>query len=581
MIHTAAMFDTRERRREGRYLTDAEMGQMYDKFVGPDSLNNAALRHEHYERSVAMNSGYDPGDFTTGTAAAVAARSRAGSVAASSPRGSSRAGGDKPSDADVDAAAADGIRPPRPPSAAFRAVPRDRAMCQGTKFLYGGPSHVPGPAKYSPRYSVVEKDTHVRDWSRTVGAPAPGEGRFGAARPGSAPATGRPGSAPSPSRRGGGAAAASTAGPGGVGSGEPAAAAAGGPGGGGGRSMSRSRSMGAAAMRHADLFAGAHPVHPRKPPKPPGTQPFKATGRKTPDASTPGSHLFGAYYNDQYDRYTRPSSRPSSAFGLQASRPPMLPGSLPAQCVAHGETSPALGPGAYSLAGALPGTHTGRHVTAGHSPLSHTRDWSRGTERPCSAPPVRPPAPPAPPATALQQGYWGPDGPTSSFFPDEPQYAELVALQVVQEKTRQRELAQAHRAPSPSRPGSALPGGGYGSDAGGGGGGGGEARPLVYVGPERHSELTSAGLARKVYGGAFGKASREEAAHALRAMSDNKVTPPAAVAVKAVQDLSYTYDISVEGHRGRPPAWGLPPNRAALSAKWVGAAASALLEGMS
>lgn len=63
----------------------------------------------------------------------------------------------------------------------------------------------------------------------------------------------------------------------------------------------------------------------------------------------------------------------------------------------------------------------------------------------------------------------------------------------------------------------------------------------------------------------------------MRVMADGKVTPPANVAVRVANDLTYDYDAAVEGHRGRPPAWQLPPNRNALSQRWVSTAATAYL----
>lgn len=63
----------------------------------------------------------------------------------------------------------------------------------------------------------------------------------------------------------------------------------------------------------------------------------------------------------------------------------------------------------------------------------------------------------------------------------------------------------------------------------------------------------------------------------MRAISNPRITPPAAVRIKPSTDLVYDYDMAVEGHRGRKPAWGLPPNRNALSQQWMEAAATAYM----
>ncbi len=70
-------------------------------------------------------------------------------------------------------------------------------------------------------------------------------------------------------------------------------------------------------------------------------------------------------------------------------------------------------------------------------------------------------------------------------------------------------------------------------------------------------------------------ASRAVAAQGLRVMADGKVLPPAAIAVRRTADVVYDVDPAAEGHRQRPPAWPLPPNRTALSQRWVASAALA------
>lgn len=63
----------------------------------------------------------------------------------------------------------------------------------------------------------------------------------------------------------------------------------------------------------------------------------------------------------------------------------------------------------------------------------------------------------------------------------------------------------------------------------------------------------------------------------MRVMSDNKVIPPATVAVRTATDLTYDYDYTKESHRARAPSWNLPPNRNELSQRWVQTAATAYL----
>ncbi len=49
-LGTAKMFASQEPRPQGRHLTDTEMGMLFDKFVGPNSLGNAAVRLEQAEQ---------------------------------------------------------------------------------------------------------------------------------------------------------------------------------------------------------------------------------------------------------------------------------------------------------------------------------------------------------------------------------------------------------------------------------------------------------------------------------------------------------------------------------------------------
>ena len=66
-------------------------------------------------------------------------------------------------------------------------------------------------------------------------------------------------------------------------------------------------------------------------------------------------------------------------------------------------------------------------------------------------------------------------------------------------------------------------------------------------------------------------------ARTIRAMADGKVIPPAAVAVMTANDLTYDTNYMAQAHHGRTPVWQLPPNRAALSQRWITTAATAYM----
>ncbi|GIL57327.1 hypothetical protein Vafri_12588 [Volvox africanus] len=679
-ISSGTLFTRSDPQRTGRYLTDNEMATMFNKFVGPNSLNNAAVRLEQEERDASVQpspsastsscskasrtTNCDSGDRTppppsASLAVAMAAagcdvpsqvrppsmeeaRERGAnaammkyvspkiakkygvqqSITPAGPRAAAaaaaRAGGGRggASRGVVGASAADRLQaadsissysggdnlPPRPQSAAFKTTSRDQAQRVGSHFVFGCSTDVPAPGKYNPKYGATDKAQHAPLFSKPVatgtddGAPPNGVARSN--RPGSAPAGGRgsdssrPASAPThrtaddstdPSVPHDAQAAAVHSQPGALAAPQR-------------RGLSRSLSSqgghtrltaeGRAQLlhRHEELFYAAHRVHKQRPSGPPGSQPFKATERKSLYDTVPVSQLFGEYYKEGYDSLTRRSTRPSSAFRTQSQRQ-YSNGPL-------GETGPTVGPGTYGKE--LPGTKTGRHVQAGHPGLTRTPDWSRTTPRPTSAPPGR-----SPPSSALFHGYYGPDGPIISLFPDEPEYNEINAVRILQERTSQRVPGLPPRAPSQNQQkqqqqGAAAGAGGSTSQstgspsqlgtAGGGGGlsatgaGTGTKEPiLVYVDPTRYGELTSSGLAKRVPGGTFGTATREASCHAMRVIAKPNVAPPAAVMVKPANDLSYDYNIEIEGHRGRPPAWALPPNRNALSQQWMAAAATAYL----
>lgn len=656
-LGTAKMFASQEPRPQGRHLTDTEMGMLYDKFVGPNSLGNAAVRLEQAEqqqaqvgpartssgvgpRTQALDSGdRAPAALSPGMAVVMAAANayaraphldetfaeRAASTAtmkyiaphiarkygvkqtiqppqpvsqrqrpaSASPalgggaRGpaavvlaAAAAGRQHPrvSTSDAEVGAGGSARPPRPGSAAFSGPSREQAQRTGSHFIYGGRADIPAVGKYAPKYSALDKAAHLvpcmekmarerlaqpshattplQQEHRRASAShqlAEGGGESIAGGVGSSAAVRnqqqkqRPGSAPAAGRRPVSAAAEKDA------QGSAARAAA-------DKATAKAEAKAAAqalaAARHAELFSGAHRVHERKPPVDPNaSQAFKTASRRPPSNATTAGHLFGEYWRDGYDSLARKSSRPASAFARQVPRPP------PTELAAHGDTSPALGPGTYPPSDGPPPTRTGRHVTSGHSPLAQVHDWSkdvRGHVRPVSA-------------GAFHQGYWGPDGPHSAMFPDDPQYADLVALRALQERTQQREGAPTRQVAA-SAAAAGQDGGGIAGDCTAEG-----ERPLTYIDPETYGKFSSTGLAKRVQGGAFSTSTRGIMAYAMRVMSDNKVIPPATVAVRTATDLTYDYDYTKESHRARAPSWNLPPNRNELSQRWVQTAATAYL----
>ncbi|GFR44294.1 hypothetical protein Agub_g5505 [Astrephomene gubernaculifera] len=546
-ISTSTLFSVRSKRPIGRGINDTEMGLMYDKFVGPGSLGNAAVRQEQHERSRSIQSSVSADG---GGAASVAVVSAAGSVAAVS-RAPSIDSGDRappppspsmavviaaagslvkqpaldaeyqqqassavtmkyisphiakkyginqhirPASAAATAAAASkaarmasgvaaaaaaamvsaeagtsdhpsrpmsghGHRPPRPPSASFSTTSRDQAQRAGY-FVYCGPVDVPAPGRYTPQYNVTGKVPHVVSWGKrpsmgSDGAAAVGgSGSINLRRPGSAPAGGRSASITRP-----------TSGSivGNVSGHHHHRASDEGPMGQSQHhhdSPSRSRSISShqphpngnangiqhglpldgkaqRQQRHAEMFAGAHRVHPPKHEKPPGSSAFLVAPRKPRSGMTEAGPLFGEYYWDGYDKLTyKTPKRPSSAFHIPAE----IPQSAMRQAAPAGGTGPALGPGAYNPK-AVPATYTGQHVTAGHPPLARTPDWSRTTPRPTSAPPARPTS-----AGAAQPAYWGPED------PDDPAYSDLVALQALQARMQHDQHRSQQQPPPPPAP---------------------------------------------------------------------------------------------------------------------------------
>ncbi|KAG2486776.1 hypothetical protein HYH03_014575 [Edaphochlamys debaryana] len=619
------------------------MGAMYDRWVGPASLGNAAQRLEAYDRGLlpsgtpdgssrgaALDSG-DRGPAKPSPAMAVAlaaansairgplldelhaqraagvtmkyvaphiakkygvqqsirpASERAAAAAAAGPSSMSSApsaaatgagqiimASDKTPNFASSAAAAS--RPPRPASATFLGVSREHAQKTGSRFLYGGKQDVPSVGKYTPKYGALDKATQlVRDWSKQ---PDPN-----ANRDASSSGLRRPGSAPAGSRRAGVSLEPSrvSVAPSIAADGERRGTASGEAGGGPKRSLSMTSVAGPAQpapqmdartqaqVRHEELFAGAHRVHEPKPPLPPGTPCFKAPGRKPPDNSTTAGHLFGAYYQQGYDSLTKRSSRPSSAFHVQVPRPP------PTKLAAQGDTSPALGPGTYNVGRPLPASNTGKHVNAGHSYLAQTVDFTRRGPRPVSAPNAR-----GPPQGAMHHGYWGPNGPVTSLFPDEPEFDGLVGIRHLQERVQAQEDKLRPRLAAQRQAAEAAAGGGGGEvppPPGLAFAAPGDDRPLTYVGPERMGDFGSAGFARRVPGGTFSATTRAGTAQGMRVMADGKVIPPAAVSIKKGLDLEYDFDPAVV--KPRHPSWQLPPNRQALSQRWITTAATAYLD---
>lgn len=96
----------------------------------------------------------------------------------------------------------------------------------------------------------------------------------------------------------------------------------------------------------------------------------------------------------------------------------------------------------------------------------------------------------------------GPDGPHSAMFPDDPQYADLVALRALQERTQQREGAPTRQVAA-SAAAAGQDGGGIAGDCTAEG-----ERPLTYIDPETYGKFSSTGLAKRVQGGAFSTSTR-------------------------------------------------------------------------
>ncbi|GIL89823.1 hypothetical protein Vretifemale_17581 [Volvox reticuliferus] len=401
-ISSGTLFTRSEPQRTGRYLTDNEMATMFNKFVGPNSLNNAAVRLEQEERDASLQPSPSPsasisskvsrttccdsGDRappppSAGLAVAMAAagcdipsqvhppameeaRERGAnaalmkyvapkiakkygvqqSITPAGPRAAAaaaaRAGGgrggtgrgvpgasatDRLQTADSTSSYSGGDNlPPRPQSAAFKTTSRDQAQRVGSHFVFGGSADIPAPGKYNPKYGATDKAQHAPLFSKPVQAVmgtdggAPPGGVIRSNRPGSAPATaggrgsgsGRPASAPThrtaddstdPSAPHDAQAAVMHS--------QPGASAASQR-----RGLSRSLSSQGAHTRltaegraqllhrHEELFCAAHRVHKQRPTGPPGSQPFKATERKSLYDTVPASQLFGEYYKEGYDR---------------------------------------------------------------------------------------------------------------------------------------------------------------------------------------------------------------------------------------------------------------------------------------
>jgi hypothetical protein len=88
---------------------------------------------------------------------------------------------------------------------------------------------------------------------------------------------------------------------------------------------------------------------------------------------------------------------------------------------------------------------------------------------------------------------------------------------------------------------------------------------------EHLAQYSSTGFAQRVPGGGFSTGSRSAAAACLRVMGVGSVVPPATAGVRSAgTELKYDPRDEALGHRRKAPAWQLPPNRTAMSAKRIG-----------
>lgn len=172
----------------------------------------------------------------------------------------------------------------------------------------------------------------------------------------------------------------------------------------------------------------------------------------------------------------------------------------------------------------------------------------------------------------------GADGPTASLWPNQPQYSSLVAVRNLQEKLAADAAMRYPRSAgdvASSHPNAAV--GEYGAHGNGAVHGfGEEGPPLTYLHAEQLQTFDSAGLAKRVKGGAFSQTTREDVLRGLRLMAEGKTIPPNGISSSAT-DLDYDGNWLAQSHRRREPAVKLPPNRHELSKRWLQAAATAYL----
>lgn len=456
----------------------------------------------------------------------------------------------------------------RPGSAAFCTTTRAMAQQTGSKFV-NVCADSPGPGKYDPRYACVQKATRGQAMQKLTSARKRGEAAEGSSNDAStaaAPAAGsRPASAPAQRLMQQSASSSIARRVSRAGNADPAAdpGSATQP----DQQQQRQQQLQQQLAGQGGVFEGAHRVHAhQRQAYVPASPAFLATARQSIVHHTTAGHLFLAYFQEGYDYLTRKSSRPALGFAHQTSRLPVGTGA---------DTPAALGPGAYCHA-ALPPTSTGRHVTAGHSRLAQTRDWTRAPARPGSAPPAAAAAQPGPSRGSPRSGYYGPTGPAASLWPDEPQYSDMVSIRTLQERTRgsPKLRAAGHGPAHGASSADSAPGTGQSGCWAADGSGG---APAVYLDPEALQRFSSTGLSKRVPGGSFSTTTRELTARTIRAMADGKVIPPAAVAVMTATDLTYDPNYSAQAHHGRTPVWQLPPNRTALSQRWITTAATAYM----
>lgn len=428
-----------------------------------------------------------------------------------------------------------GAHPPRVQSARKKAVSYgtssfassvDRTQALHATKLSPGMDVVHGPGKYSPKYAL-----------QTVHVPG-----VKLARPSSAPVR-RPASASGPAAKGSG------------GGGSPkcdeAPASPSHQPDHQDRMSEAGHSEGSAGGGGEKTVLPGKRVHPR-PVSAPGSSTFKAVGREKAAApETAAAHLGSQYYYDGYDDLAKKMAiKGTTRIGRQPPRPP--PHNI-TDCPA------TLGPGSY-LHSNLPQTMTGRHVQAGHDPRQKVPGFSKYTARPGSAPPARPAPGPVPPVPVMEPSEMQQE--QSAPYADDYFFGAAVLALAEKEWQQKPRVAGAARPPS-------APAFGRSTSLG----------PGHYLGPAELSKVTSSGLASHPKGGMFSLSTRAAGNKAIRAYQVNHVVPPASAPGRTCEggELKYDPNHEVEAHRARAPSWALPPNRAALSKKWLEAATSVWL----